>query len=72
MRAGVLYLVDDHGRKLTMPFEEQMLLGPVTAHLYDMEARKWYVHNFCQATELNEPRILQMLIPLPNHFPNQA
>ncbi|MDF7810474.1 hypothetical protein [Hymenobacter sp. YC55] len=65
MHAGVLYLVDEHGQRLTTSFEEQLQSGKCWAHLRDGATGQWHVHEFSQAAELNETRILEMLQPFP-------
>lgn len=65
IRAGVLYLVDEDGNRLTGTPEEQLLAGQCWAHLRDGATGEWYVHPFKQAAYLNDPSILSIVLPFP-------
>lgn len=66
LRAGVAYLVDEDGHRLKGTPEEQLLIGACWAHLRDGSNGQWHVHALREASELNDPRILDMLQPFPD------
>lgn len=65
LQSGAAYLVDENGARLSGSPAEQLEVGTCWAHLRDGSTGQWHVHQFSHASELNTPRILEMLLPFP-------